>query len=750
MPDLSPDQAIQALRGLPEARQRAILGKLSPQVKQGIMAKLSAGASRTDAAPPPSAPKPEERTVGNYADEITRGVGRGVMDDVTGIAQTVMHPIDTVTGLAKQAKTSVSEAGKEFRDTAGAPLGQRLGAAALTGLENAPMIGGMVQHAEEGGEEMGSPEAAGAAAEGITAFAAPEIAGKAIGVASKAADLPGKVARGVTGTGVKTVRDLVKQTRALNEEKITNYANALKEGRTGGVTGDPLKSGTVSYVKKGGQVDYDATRSSLPPVEKGHVRLFRSESPTEKFGDVFDAKKLNQPNRPPGQSYTDDLGYADYYKQSYGKNASTEYVDVPRDVVEASKSGPGEYVLNPSARFPDTYKGPGESSPAAKKIAYDRGIKRLDAKIKEDLQATEKQVNAEGNKKYADLRKVLKDQEAGPHQSLDEEGHVSGEPVPLVQHLYETANAPLRGSETEPAIIKSLGNRLNHGDVDLTYNDLQGYREELGRELRKGSLPPDVFTAYKNTFSAVDDAMQKIADRNGLGKQQAAARNYWRQYAQTFLDRGSPIRKALDAKERGQTVDAFRGADQSGVQALARFNPDLAQQINTVRGYAAKADQAKGAEPKAPVRPTDFKRIGPEDIQAAKARGLEQATNTGTRRGMWAAAVPVLGALRGIWTGSVPNPLAVGVETGGVAATVALISRAMRSPKVVEFLSKATPQDVAQIPPEMRGDFPRILTEAKKRGIRVSPALVRAFTGAAATGKYDVETGTGQGASPNP
>jgi hypothetical protein len=37
---LTTDQAIQALRGLPEDRQRAILAKLSPEVKQGILAKL--------------------------------------------------------------------------------------------------------------------------------------------------------------------------------------------------------------------------------------------------------------------------------------------------------------------------------------------------------------------------------------------------------------------------------------------------------------------------------------------------------------------------------------------------------------------------------------------------------------------------------------------------------------------------------------------------------------------------------------
>jgi hypothetical protein len=105
-------------------------------------------------------------------------VGRGIKGDVQGISQMVSHPFDTARGLVQQTGQAASAAAKEFQDTSAAPLGQRLGAAALTGLEQAPVIGGMVQHAEEGGERMGSPEAVGAAAEGITSFEAPGVVGK--------------------------------------------------------------------------------------------------------------------------------------------------------------------------------------------------------------------------------------------------------------------------------------------------------------------------------------------------------------------------------------------------------------------------------------------------------------------------------------------------------------------------------------------------------------------------------------------
>jgi hypothetical protein len=54
MPQLTPDQAIDELRGLPKDRQRAILAKLSPEVKTGIMAKLKGGSSLSLPASAPS------------------------------------------------------------------------------------------------------------------------------------------------------------------------------------------------------------------------------------------------------------------------------------------------------------------------------------------------------------------------------------------------------------------------------------------------------------------------------------------------------------------------------------------------------------------------------------------------------------------------------------------------------------------------------------------------------------------------
>lgn len=53
-PTLTPDQAIQAFKRLPEDRQRAILARLSPEVKQRIMGRLKEASSQPSGALAPN------------------------------------------------------------------------------------------------------------------------------------------------------------------------------------------------------------------------------------------------------------------------------------------------------------------------------------------------------------------------------------------------------------------------------------------------------------------------------------------------------------------------------------------------------------------------------------------------------------------------------------------------------------------------------------------------------------------------
>ena len=388
-----------------------------------------------------------------------------------------------------------------------------------------------------------------------------------------------------------------------------------------------------------------------------------------------------------------------------------------------------------------------------RKVALERGVEHLDPEIKSELEKTEDSVNEEANRRYTELRATLKDKEAAPYQPVDENGHTLGEPISIVERLYDVASGPLRGTETETPIIRSLGKRTEQGDGTLTYNDLQGYREEVGRELRKGTLPPDVFAAYKGLMNSIDDAMDGIAEKNGMKPQQDAARAYYRQYAETFLDRTSPIRKALDSTERGQTIKSFSGKDQSGVEQLAKFNPELARRINTVRGYQseAKAITPPKTPPKVapelkPAKPhvsADVTRLGPEEITAAKAAKMQSNAESlrtyGLRRALYVAGATIP---EGILSAIMGHPTAGGIVGIGVPAGVLgfshILANVMEKPGVVKWLSEPTAGDLEalkKLPPEQRTaaaqNLQPLIDAAKNKGIKVNPAIV---SFAAATG----------------
>jgi hypothetical protein len=47
----------------------------------------------------------------------------------------------------------------------------------------------------------------------------------------------------------------------------------------------------------------------------------------------------------------------------------------------------------------------------------------------------------------------------------------------------------------------------------------------------------------------------------------------------------------------------------------------------------------------------------------------------------------------------------------------------LEHPPVMDFLRRATREQIARIPPELRGDMPRIVEVAKSHGVQISPLL---------------------------
>ena len=93
------------------------------------------------------------------------------------------------------------------------------------------------------------------------------------------------------------------------------------------------------------------TTDVAPPVE-GMKRLYRAESPTTKFDDVFNREGLPEfATDKTGTRFTDDLKYADYFRKSYGPDAQLSYVDVPIELAEKGRLNGYEFRIDsPSGR----------------------------------------------------------------------------------------------------------------------------------------------------------------------------------------------------------------------------------------------------------------------------------------------------------------------------------------------------------------------------------------------------------------
>lgn len=115
----------------------------------------------------------------DYAMATGKGAAQGAGDFLSGVYNTVRHPIDTVTGLAHQVKDFANT--KEDESSWQGNL--------LKAMEHTPIIGGYVQQAEQGGTTPGNPQALQAGMRASTGLAVlPKIASGVVKSTPKAVD----------------------------------------------------------------------------------------------------------------------------------------------------------------------------------------------------------------------------------------------------------------------------------------------------------------------------------------------------------------------------------------------------------------------------------------------------------------------------------------------------------------------------------------------------------------------------------
>jgi hypothetical protein len=340
--------------------------------------------------------------------------------------------------------------------------------------------------------------------------------------------------------------------------------------------------------------------------------------------------------------------------------------------------------------------------------------------------------------------------------------------VPARDDFYkELTSREIPGSKGQPSILKAMEAKAKSGKP-VVYQDLQSDFSTLGNEISKGGLPGDVFNAYSDIHEAIGDEMQRLADSQGepidtakvprkmvdgkatnepvystdMGKDVYDARAYWRRMKQTF-GKTKTINDAA-TKAIGGGKDE---AQENQMRLLGSFDPQIPQLHSLVQTLEERAKslpkpvpervlmrnvaESRTAPPKLKLTPPEPpklpapRKVGPEDVRSAKAEAVANRADTFRNRGGGLASTfLVLDGIRNAFHG---NVAAIGEDIGaraafGVAKQSA--ARLLENPKVANWLSQATPRDVAQIPADLRGDFPALVKAAQAKGIKVSPALL--------------------------
>lgn len=335
-----------------------------------------------------------------------------------------------------------------------------------------------------------------------------------------------------------------------------------------------------------------------------------------------------------------------------------------------------------------------------------------------------------------------------------------GQPGPELVLADQTAQnmgyKDFRTAITNPAIRSTLSRALppdvweaaiGQGTRPISWNDLQGFYEETGARIADGPQPgkSDIYKALQQVHQFVGDQMQQLAGARDVGDQFRDARNFYREYMQTFhtptgpSSSGSAVAQVLRAKDPAVAVQKFSGtAADRAISDLNRYDPALAQLARQAQKIKQETPTATAAArmPKSitsvpvpttvPLELRPHETISSPDIAAARRAAAEARANKIWNRGQWAATWPIFQAARAFWGGHIPSIPTMALESAGMLAAVQATTHLMRYPPMLRFLEKARPEDIPLIPPEMRGDLPGLVHLAQQQGIKVAPALVAA------------------------
>lgn len=705
MADLTPDQAIQTLKGLPEDRQRAILAKLSPEVKTGIMAKLK----------PPATPPPAEE---DWRDKFTkidphqrptaadtanspaalRYVGREGVRALSNIGAgglgVILHPVDTATGFLKSAlDTNPAVAFAEDIDSL------------RTGKQspNDAMAEQIVKQPLESAETMaGQSGALG-------------LAGEALGPGARAlketsAKMRESLVRSAASTGPDVAKELVKKTQA-NRDLVAKKAGEINTEDQTEVAG--MKNKDKLAADKHAADSKAALDKAKADHEAAQKEYFRKQSEHK----AETAKTEAENTRLTGEH-----------------KAATE---------QHSKL---QSSLNDSERA---------------------------AKV--ELKDVEDRVHTDADQLYKDLKPKLQDEDADPETVSK-----------VVNHGIDNMST----AEAKPPLLEKLEKAAKTDG--LTYGILDDFRSKIGNAMRKGGLSGTTYAIYEKMLEGdpeeeipgIIDDMGRIAKEKGLSEEADTARASWRSWAEAFRDRASPLRSILKDPEEHGLMGSMRG-QQSYLARLRAFGKDgaaLADKIEQglniaqsskakfspygtievpkptpptlgeVKPFAERAPEYKAPESKPAPKPSQSLLTSGSAEERAQAKvgkpttiGTEEMTDANKEsmaakekrvRTGYAPIVSTglfIDAIRSAMEGNLGHAAIDVAARGAYEIGKQGFAKLLRNPNVIETLTRPSAAQIAEIPPEMRGNIKLLAEEAQKQGIKVDPRLA-ALVGATLVG----------------
>jgi len=384
-------------------------------------------------------------------------------------------------------------------------------------------------------------------------------------------------------------------------------------------SGVPVK--ITDPVFKDGIIDAEATISLLPDVATGYTRLYRASSPTVSFSDVFKPKMLEQfdPKGRVGEFYTSQISYADYFRETYGKDASLEYIDITDaeaakaritdDIYDARNL---EYIVDSKPPAPDPFTDP-------KNIFKNRQAGAVDLEVFVEVLEKIARPGVVTAKVAADLAHALARQVAFKHVT-DIRKINSPTAKMLADRIMptETSTIPLGGgfhelvsisegkfSQRIDNLLEPLRRRVINRNATKTLRLIALPKEinnDIFRSLDTGVAPEYLVPVIRALRAILDDV---LAYQNEAGAQVARRPNYmphmWDAKKISIVEfgkkKGGGFTKYL-MKEEGLSFDAAQEviATITHEEGFLDFLEDAGGRLREGEDYSAWAGRTRGIE----------------------------------------------------------------------------------------------------------------------------------------------------------